>query len=245
MTSPTRIPAREPASDILPEATSPVLERHLKTQPSGAGFVHTAIGDSLGSRKDGTIPRRFRIALNTAMTLCARHAGKRLVSITVQRAKRVIAHCFAMDGLPDLRDARVLEVLALTCQGGVPVPFFDVLDYQVRVDHVSRSGGEGAGYRCLARCLATAPVRVHQTIDTRLGHKTPTRGLMPRHRAGRPYRYRKPRAYQPASADVPARMRGSRPIRNRPSRSLFPRLASDRFYPAFQVIYTSRTREVV
>ena len=152
MTRAAKVPAREPASDILYEAARLGLELQPETLPSSAAHLYEAIYDSLIPRLNVREPHCRRVALDTAITPCAEHAGKRLVAITVHRVERVIAGCFALYDLQPWCVPHSLRILALSCRGGFPVPSLKDLANQVRDEQSRRAYDGGADYPSLARC---------------------------------------------------------------------------------------------
>ena len=147
MTQTAEFPAREPVSDILREAARLGLELPPERMPSSAAHLYEAINDSLIPHLNVREPHRRRITLDTTITPCAEHAGKRLVPTTVHRVNHVIAGCFALYDLQPWCVPHTLRIVALYCRGGFPVPSLKDLANQVR-DEQNR----GADDPSLARC---------------------------------------------------------------------------------------------
>ena len=156
MTQTAEVLARGPVSDTLREAARRGLGLQLETLPSSAAFLYEAIYNSLFSRQIVQEPHRCRIALDTTITLCAEHAGKRLVPTTVHRVERVIASCFTLYDLPRWCVTHALNMLASVCRGGIPVPSLKDLARQVRGERILRAHDDGADYP-LACCHDLTP----------------------------------------------------------------------------------------
>ena len=157
MSSTIRPAAGEPAPCTPRSVTGSVPKRQYGMQPSRTGFMRASTGSSLGFRKYLTITRRFRIALDTALTLCARHVSMHLVLTAAQDVEGVIRPCPALGGPACSRRARVLEAVALTCRGDSPVSFF--------YDPDNRMGS------------------ITSATGTRLSRRPPVGGLKTRHPA--------------------------------------------------------------
>ena len=77
MTQTAHVAAREVVHQIPREAVRLRLELRPKTLRSGAARLYERIYESLIPLQKGTQLQRRRIALDTAITLCAGHAGAR------------------------------------------------------------------------------------------------------------------------------------------------------------------------
>ena len=77
MTQTAHVTAREVVYRILREAVRMGLELRPKTPRSGAALPHERIYESLIPLQKVKELQRRRIALDTANTLCAEHAGAR------------------------------------------------------------------------------------------------------------------------------------------------------------------------
>ena len=148
--------ARGPVSDTLREAARPGLGLQLERLPSSAAFLYEAICNSLICRQQVKEPHRCHIALDTTITLCAAHAGKRLVPTTGRRVERVIARCFTLYDLQPRCVTHALNMLASVCRGGIPVPPLKDLARQVRGERILRAYDDDADYS-LTRCLDLTP----------------------------------------------------------------------------------------
>ena len=156
MTQTAEVLARGPVSDTPREAARLGLGLQLERLPSSAAFLYEAIYNSLISRQQVKEPQRCRIALDTTITLCAEHAGKRLVPTTWRRVERVIARCFTLYDLPRWCVTHALNMLASACRGGIPVPSLKDLARQVRGERILRAFDDGADYS-LTRCHDLTP----------------------------------------------------------------------------------------
>ena len=65
------VPAREPGSQVLSKAAGLGVEPRPETLPSGTALLFERIYDSLIPQLEVKEPHRHRIALDTAITLCA------------------------------------------------------------------------------------------------------------------------------------------------------------------------------
>ena len=77
MTQTAHVAAREAVYQILREAVRLGLELRPKTLRSGAALLYERIYESLFPLQKVKELQRRRIALDTAITLCAEHAGTR------------------------------------------------------------------------------------------------------------------------------------------------------------------------
>ena len=164
MTQTAEVPARKPVSDILREAARLGLELQTETLPYSAAFLYEAIYDSLIPRLTLKEPHRRRIALDTTITLCAEHAGKRLAPTTVHRVERVIARCFALYDLEPRCVPHTLRILASFC-GGILVPSLKDLADQVRNEQIHRAYRDGADYPSLAHGHDLTPRRIRHIVN--------------------------------------------------------------------------------
>ena len=165
MTHTSQVPAREPVSDMLREAARLGLELQPETLPASAALLYGAICDSLIPRLKLKEPQRRRIALDTTITLCAEHAGKRLVPTTLHSVERLIARCFALYDLQPRCVPHTLKILALDCRGGIIVPCLKDLADQVRDERIRRAYDDGADYSSLAGRHGLTPRRIRQIVN--------------------------------------------------------------------------------
>ena len=165
MTQTCQIPAREPVSDMLREAARLGLELLPEMLRDSAALLYGAICDSLIPRLKLRETQRRRIALDTTITLCAEHAGKRLVPPTLHSVERLIARCFALYDLQPRCVPHTLKILALDCRGGITVPCLKDLADQVRDERVRRAYDDGADYSSLASRHSLTPRRIRQIVN--------------------------------------------------------------------------------
>ena len=158
-------PTREPVSHILREAARLSLTLRPTSLPLSARFLFAAIDEALEPLRRVEEPLRRRIALDTTITLCAEHAGERLMPATVHRVERVITRCFALHDLPRSCVARALKTLSIFCGGGIPVPSLMELANQVRDEQIRRAYRDGAGYPILAQRHGLTPRRIRQIVN--------------------------------------------------------------------------------
>ena len=148
MTRNAYVPAREPVSDILREAARPGPKLRPGTLPATTSILSTAIGESLDPLRHVEEPFRYRNALDTTVTLCAEHGGKRLVSTIEQRVERLTGRCFALYGLPPAYATRTFKRLASFCGGGIPASSPKNLANPAQDEHIRRVCSDRAD--CLA-----------------------------------------------------------------------------------------------
>ena len=130
MTQNAHVPAREPVSDILSKAARLGLELLPGTLHSSARFLYAAVDETLDHLRQAEAPLRRRVApdttvaFDTAVTLCAEHAGERaehtgkcMVPKTAQRVERVIVLCFAFYDAPRSHGAGAFRRPAVFCGG--------------------------------------------------------------------------------------------------------------------------------
>ena len=165
MTRISEVPTREPVSHILREAARLSLTLRPTTLPLSARFLFAAIDEALEPLRRVEEPLRRRMALDTTITLCAEHAGERLMPATAQRVERVIARCFALHDLPRSCVTRALKTLSVFCGGGIPVPSLMELANQVRDEQIRRAYRDGAGYPILAQRHGLTPRRIRQIVN--------------------------------------------------------------------------------
>ena len=166
MTQTSQVPAREPVSVILREAARLGLVLQPETLPASAALLYGAIYDSLIPRLNLKEKQRRRIALDTTITLCAEHAGKRLAPTTLHSVERPIARCFALYDLQPRCVPHTLKILALDCRGGIIVPCLKDLADQVRDERIRQAYDDGADYSSLARRHGLTPRRIRQIVNT-------------------------------------------------------------------------------
>ncbi|MCY4515133.1 MAG: hypothetical protein OXC69_08370 [Candidatus Tectomicrobia bacterium] len=129
-----------PLSDILRTAAGLGVDVQPDALPASAAFLYQTIYDSLIPDLNLKHEQRHRVALDTAVLLCATHDSERLVPTNVERVGGTLGECFAAYGLPVERRVRhPLRVLAICTRGGVLVPTLKDLANRLRNGRIRRA----------------------------------------------------------------------------------------------------------
>ena len=130
MREPMQVP---PLSNILRTAAGLGVDVQPDALPASAAFLHQTIYDNLIPDLNLKHEQRHRVALDTAVVLCATHDSERLVPANVECVEGALGECFAAYGLPVERRVRqTLRVLAICTRGGVLVPTLKDLTNRLR-----------------------------------------------------------------------------------------------------------------
>ena len=137
MREPMQVP---PLSDILRTAASLGVDVQPDALPASATFLYQTIYDSLIPDLNLKHEQRRRVALDTAILLCATHDSERLVPTNVERVSGILTECFAAHGLPvERRVPHTLRILAISTRGGILVPTLKDLANQLRNEQIRRA----------------------------------------------------------------------------------------------------------
>ena len=155
-----------PLSDILRTAAGLGVEVQPDALPDSAAFLYQTIYDSLVPDLYLNHEQRQRVALDTAILLCATHDSERLVPTNVERVGGTLTECFAAYGLPvERRVPHTLRILAASSRGGIPVPTLKDLANQLRNEQIRRDYHDSANYAVVARRHRLTSRRVRQILD--------------------------------------------------------------------------------
>ena len=134
MRDPMQVP---PLANILRTAAGLGADVQPDALPASAAFLYQTIYDSLPPDLNLKHEQRHRVALDTAVLLCATHDSERLVPTNVERVGGTLGECFAAYGLPVERRVRhTLRVLAICTRGGILVPTLKGLANQLRNEQI-------------------------------------------------------------------------------------------------------------
>ena len=163
MREPMQVP---PLSDILRTAADLGVDVQPDALPASAAFLYETIYDSLIPDLYLKHEQRHRVALDTAIVLCATHDSERLVPTNVECVGGTLGECFAAYGLPvERRVPHTLRILAICARGGVLVPTLKDLANQLRNEQIRRAYRGGADYAVIARRHKLTSRRVRQILD--------------------------------------------------------------------------------
>ena len=129
--------------------------------------LYEAVYDSLIPRLNFKQPQRQLIALDTAISLCAAHAGERLVPRSIERARPTLARCFAAYGGSDAWVDHTLKVLVIFCRGGLDVPNLKLLAVRLGHERIRRAYRDGDDYDTLANRHHISSMQVRRITAVR------------------------------------------------------------------------------
>ena len=159
----TQVP---PLSDILRTAAGLGVDVQPDDLPASAAFLYQTIYDSLVPDLYLNHHQRHRVALDTAVVLCATHDSERLVPASVERVAGTLAECFAAYGLPvERRVPHTLRILAVSTRDGILVPTLKDLTNRLRNEQIRRAYRNGADYGAIARHHKLTSRRIRQILD--------------------------------------------------------------------------------
>ena len=134
-----------PLSDILRTAAGLDVEVQPDALPDSAAFLYQTIYDSLVPDLYLNHEQRQRVALDTAILLCATHDSEHLVPTNVERAGGTLTECFAAYG--------------------IPVPTLKNFANPLRNEQIRRAHRNGADYGAIARRHRLTSRRIRQILD--------------------------------------------------------------------------------
>ena len=154
-----------PLSDILREAASLGVRIQPDMLPASAALLYKGIYEAIIRRTPVVMqPKECLIALDTTMTLCAEHAGERLVPSHIAShgspVTRTIRRCFDAYGVPPGCLPYTLTRLQVSCFGGIEIPTLKDLSKHLRNERIRRDYRAGADCASLVRCYGLSPRRI-------------------------------------------------------------------------------------
>jgi hypothetical protein len=155
-----------PPLDILLTAAGLGANVRPDALPASTAFLNETIYDSLISDLYLKHEQRRRIALDTAVLLCATRDSERLVPANIERVGGALAECFGAYGLPVERGVpHTLRLLAVSTRGDILVPTLKDLSNRLRDEKIRRAYRDGANYGAIARRYEFTCRRFCQIFD--------------------------------------------------------------------------------
>ena len=133
--------------------------------PASTAFLNETFYDSLVPDLQLKHEQRRRIALDTAVLLCATHDSERLVPTNIERVRGALAKCFVAYGLPvERRVPHTLRILVISTRGSILVPTLKDLSNRLRDEKIRRAYRDGADYGATARRRNLTSRRIPQIL---------------------------------------------------------------------------------